>query len=606
MKYKKLKIAVGLLVFGYLIVNVFVMIGIGRDMVELVTLVEKKDVAAIKLSSQKFATKLRLIHQTSLGAYKLPWLAEIDSLLVTSNLLITDSLKLADYLQKIATVGLSGEGSIKIESFSYIEAQLLLLAKQTDELQNQLNHPKIERLARVIKKEDARQRGHSMLEKLGKNLNIAAKATPLLPSILGFEKEMQYKILLQNNMELRPTGGFMGSFIDLTVAKGRVKNFEVEDIYVPDGQLIVGYVPQPEPLRKYLFNDLNPGWRLRDSNWSPDFPTTASTVDWFFQKGNYPASDGIFAVNLWPIVDVIELMEPVRIADYSLAVTKDNFYEQAQYYAESDFFPGSTAKKDFLGSVGKQLMINLLQEPEKYMTDLLAILYDQLEHKQIMMAIFDEEAAAFLAQQNWDGGLVEIDCLQTEQTCFTDYLMLVEANLGSNKANCCMKRKISHDIDIEETEIVHKLEIEFQNENPVDKDNSQDWGGSYKNYLRILVPAQTNLESITIDGKVVEQSELTETVIKNKKSIGFLVIVPEMQSSLVRVAYLIDRKEIDDISKYQLYWQKQSGIDEIPIELQMNGNWKYNPEKSDSYLSSENGLMFMLNKDINLVFESSN
>ena len=68
-------------------------------------------------------------------------------------------------------------------------------------------------------------------------------------------------------MELRPTGGFIGSYAIMTFDKGRLAEIVVNDVYTADGQL-KGHVDPPEPIRKYLGEG---GWFLRDSNWDPDF-----------------------------------------------------------------------------------------------------------------------------------------------------------------------------------------------------------------------------------------------------------------------------------------------------------------------------------------------
>src|SRR3989344_6988876 len=53
-----------------------------------------------------------------------------------------------------------------------------------------------------------------------------------------------YIVLLQNNRELRPSGGFMGSYARFKVQGSGLKEFTVQDIYVPDGQ-IAGHIDPP-------------------------------------------------------------------------------------------------------------------------------------------------------------------------------------------------------------------------------------------------------------------------------------------------------------------------------------------------------------------------
>jgi hypothetical protein len=87
----------------------------------------------------------------------------------------------------------------------------------------------------------------------------------LLPSLIGFPEESRFLILFQNNDELRPTGGFIGSYATLKVADF-AENIEMStgDIYHLDMPSIdhLETIP-PEPIAKYMKVKK---WYLRDSN----------------------------------------------------------------------------------------------------------------------------------------------------------------------------------------------------------------------------------------------------------------------------------------------------------------------------------------------------
>ena len=52
-----------------------------------------------------------------------------------------------------------------------------------------------------------------------------------LPRIFGVYQPTKVLVLLQNNNELRPTGGFMGSYASFILDKFKIKNFQTYDIY---------------------------------------------------------------------------------------------------------------------------------------------------------------------------------------------------------------------------------------------------------------------------------------------------------------------------------------------------------------------------------------
>ncbi|MCD6225716.1 DUF4012 domain-containing protein, partial [bacterium] len=113
-------------------------------------------------------------------------------------------------------------------------------------------------------------------EVLEKGLKIA----PFLDWLTGREQPRRFLVLLQNNMELRPTGGFIGSLAVLQFTDGQLIDFKVNDVYQADGQL-KGHVEPPAPIKNILGEG---GWYLRDSNWSPDFPVSAQRAAWFYRK----------------------------------------------------------------------------------------------------------------------------------------------------------------------------------------------------------------------------------------------------------------------------------------------------------------------------------
>src|SRR5258708_20983577 len=91
-----------------------------------------------------------------------------------------------------------------------------------------------------------------------------------LPSLLGVTKPQTYLVLFQNNMELRPTGGFIGSFGLFTFVKGRLIDDSIFFVYSTYGQL-KGHVEPPSSIKNY-FGEAN--CVLRDSYWGPGFSTS--------------------------------------------------------------------------------------------------------------------------------------------------------------------------------------------------------------------------------------------------------------------------------------------------------------------------------------------
>jgi hypothetical protein len=391
--------------------------------------------------------------------------------------------------------------------------------------------------------------------------------------LLGVNGKREYVMLLQNNMELRPTGGFMGSYAQIGFENGKLVRVTIEDIYTPDGQ-IKGYVPEPPAISKYLFNQGTPGWRLRDANWHPDFVESAKAIEWFFKEGKVATPDGFLAITLNPLVNLLRKSGGMTLGDYgSLTITADNFYVQAQDHAETDFFPGSTQKRDFLASVAKQMLLTMATKPE--MAPAVAqVVLEGLIHKELL-AYIPDVTGPWWHKIGWDGSLRESQ---------SDYLMINEANVGATKANCCIRRSLEDTLTEIDGQVSHRLILTYINDNPPSPQPPYFWGGGYKNYLRVIVPFGSRLTGVSIDEVPLEPAAIDEETMGNKTGFGFLATVGGGDIVKIVIEYTTPVKA----ENYALMFQKQTGIETWPT------SWQVGNKQSRQTITKDEILRFRL------------
>jgi len=389
----------------------------------------------------------------------------------------------------------------------------------------------------------------------------AKKSVVLLPDLTGVYQRKTYLVLFQNNMELRATGGFIGSLALVTFEGGRLIDFHVTDVYSADGQL-KGHVEPPEEIKEFLGEA---GWYLRDSNFHPDFPISARRAAWFLEKETGKKVDGVIGIDLFLAQRILQVLGPVDLPDYQEKIDADNLFERAEYHAEVNFFPGSTQKKDFLGAVANALFEKIKQAEEGQWLGLSQMIYQSLKAKDLLVYLNHQEAARILADLGWDGGLRQLVCQDTEGSCLADYLMIVESNFGINKANYFVKRDLTHQIDFgPEGEVRKTLKINYHNQS-----QSEIFpAGVYKNYLRILTPLGSQLEKVTLDGQAVAKEKIKISQENDKTVFGFLVEVPILTKKSVEVRYqLAEKWQLNEDKHYLLYLQKQPGIEDQIFNL---------------------------------------
>lgn len=392
--------------------------------------------------------------------------------------------------------------------------------------------------------------------------------------LAGFDRPKEYIVLLQNNMEIRATGGFMGSFARVDIKQGKLSLQKIEDIYIPDGQLD-GHVEPPWPIQAAF----GQGWfKLRDSNWDPDFPTAAKTIEWFFEHGKEPQADGLIAVNLSLLQTLLRLTGPIFVLDEPEKITYDNFYQKTQTAVEQNFFPGSIQKRNFLSKLGQAVFEKVSEFSFTKKIQLAMSLFALLRDREIFVYAHDGPAQKWLKQNNFDGALSDI------RGTNKDYLAVYESNLGANKANCCIVRQAELK---REASGKHELRIKYTNTNPSTlKQPPQYWGGAYVNFLRIGIPLDATIGEISVSGtKYPLPSGSSEAVMnlmrdssneellqfvtgdaehlrvdvdsreeKGIKLIGFFVLVDALSENEVILKYQTSEKS-------KLIFQKQSGID---------------------------------------------
>lgn len=387
------------------------------------------------------------------------------------------------------------------------------------------------------------ERGLEILTQLRQTTRYVDNILALFPLAAGFKEKQTYLVLLQNNMELRPTGGFIGSLALVTLYEGRLADLTIYDVYTVDGQL-KGHVDPPGPIKEILGQE---HWYLRDSNWDPDFSKSAAQAAWFFEKETGIQVKGVVGVNSAFIVDLLKATGGLQLPDYNDRITSENFFGKSLFYTQTDFFPGSTQKKDFLGSLTTALMAKLTTARGVSPAEVFQAVTSALERRDILFYFYNPQLQALVESFGWDGKLlVRRDCEGSPQApCFGDALALVEANLGVNKANYFVQQSGVRQIVIGEDGIpTETISLVYRNSA---SDSSAD-SLVYRPYLRAVLPGDSQLLLVTLDGVKVPLRDVRAKVIppppyyeteseEDKQTVGIAFTVAPAKEGRLTLAY---------------------------------------------------------------------
>lgn len=369
-------------------------------------------------------------------------------------------------------------------------------------------------------------------------------------------------VVLQNNQELRATGGFMGSYAKIKLNQGKITDLTISDIYEPDGQF-PGFVTPPPGVAEYLSE--GHGLRLPDSNWNPDFPMAAQQILHFFAQGKEQSIDNLIAINLSVIKRIMMVTGEIPLPDYGVAVTSDNV-DQIARADRDEFFPGSQQKTNFLNALFTQLKFKLTQLTSQQQQELATILLESVRSKDLLAFSNDETLQNLYLKYQLAGALPN-----------QPLLYLVESNVGINKANKDVYREVKLTVSDYRT----TLAINFTNNNPLTAENEDSL--HYINYQRLLVDPQFTIHQISVNGTVIDHWDSDQVVTAEGQKltqIGFLVTVPEQQSTSVEIELTTDQP----VTPFTIL--KQPGLPPTPYTVE-----------TATYTNS-----FLLEKDTDLTF----
>ncbi len=408
------------------------------------------------------------------------------------------------------------------------------------------------------------------IQSVNQTMKSAVPMSELLPFVLGYPEKSSFLVVLQNRDELRPTGGFIGTYGILEIEHGDILRFDTHDVYHLDMPVKDRInVEPPKPLKDYLGIEK---WYMRDANWSPDWPESAKQIEWFFKEedkllppkdqiNNFKDEfDGFIAITPDLIIDLLKIIGPIIIEGEEY--NQNNFVDLLQYEVEKGYevlgVP-SWHRKEVIGEIAKEIKFRIFDFQTQNFYKLIDTLDANLKRKNILIYFKDENLSEIVYESGWDGSLSEVE---------GDYLMVVDANMAAFKTDRVIDRKISYQINEGSNGIFSDLNIIYKHNGEFDWKTTR-----YRTYTRIYVPLGSELisaEGFFQDKEPEIYEDLNKTVFA-----GFISIEPGEIANIhlhYKLSETIDLLLQKDY--YSFYIQKQPGknIQEINIGFNFNKN----------------------------------
>lgn len=419
-----------------------------------------------------------------------------------------------------------------------------------------------------------------------------------LEGLVGSATAKKYLILFQNNSELRPTGGFPGTYAVVTFENGRLKEFRVDDVYNLDGQLKENIIP-PVPLQH-----ITPTWGMRDANWFIDFSVSAQKVMEFFKKEAGYEVDGVMTMSPQIISDILKSVGPIEMPEYDSVIDSENFISTIQ--EEIEYGPNRQQPKKIVMDMAPKLLEKINSAEPAQWLEIFNVFMAGLDRQDILMYFRDLNLENFVAEKGF-GGMVK--------NTGNDYLMVTASNVKGSKTD----RVTDNSIKLDLQPAIHNLQQAMKHKLTIARrhNGGETEYGFYNRqnpaFVRVLIPEDAELIGISGNSrpdfkplidysgqnferdpdlsklessfKLDGENDVWTYRESGKKGVAFWMIVDPGETKTVELEYavLFDYSPSTQLGTsqgkpYSIYIQKQPGLKIQNFEFKAGDAYIYNGE----------------------------
>ncbi len=477
-----------------------------------------------------------------------------------------------------------------VKSLPELLPQIDKISAQTNTVEKEISKIKAERYPENFKGISLRKDIKQAQDLIAQVSELLGSGKPLIenaPYLLGMDSPRTYFLLFQNDKELRPTGGFMTGYAIMTVDKAKFNPVLSDDIYNLDAKY-KPVVPAPAPIIKYIKGPyvISKNLRLRDMNWSPDFPTSMKLFTDSIAGVGVKNIDGVIAVDTRVLDNLLNVIGPIGVPGFGNFSTNidpqcncSQVIHALEAYADVEgpiiWDPvtgkiiqrpaNSENRKKIIGPLMNSILANAMGQPKEKLPGLFTAAFNSLLEKDVMLYLLNDKPQKAVVDFGIGGAIKDFD---------GDYVHINDANLGGRKSNLYATEEVLQDIKIAGDGTATKT-VTITYKNPQSQDG---WLNSLlPTWVRIYVPKGSTLMAADgLDSKEDPYEELGKTVYA-----GFFQLRPQGVAK-VTFQYKLPFKIK---GAYKLFIQKQPGTNDYLYTLKVGKSQQEFYLKTDKELS---------------------
>lgn len=236
-----------------------------------------------------------------------------------------------------------------------------------------------------------------------------------------FSRQHRFLLVAQNSSELRPTGGFMGTYGLVQFGPDGFELEKVADVFT----LPVDTLDEPLPAGAELIRNR---FYFRHANWWIDFPTSAAMMMKYWENLEQPAIDGVIAVDIPLLQGLLEVFGPIRVPESRTPLTAKNVMEELNDLVQYDYRGDRANRKTPIVSLVGEVMRRIAGVDATLLQPTLDALAEAANEKHVQVFLADPDTQAALVITGWSGAIAADDDT-------TDLLAVSNAVVDASKAN---------------------------------------------------------------------------------------------------------------------------------------------------------------------------
>lgn len=326
-----------------------------------------------------------------------------------------------------------------------------------------------------------------------------------LPDIIGSSTPARYLLILQNETEMRASGGLLSAFGNLTMSNGEIGDINLTDMW--NLETHVSYDLGVDVGYRNIFGQLvlmergcgSYYLRAQDAGIYPDLRLTMDMLSDYYDVANlyspqdFPEYDHVLIINNHFAETLIGLLDPLEVEGFG-TVTSDRLYDLIKSETDSVENRGNPERKSIIKDIANAAKKKLFEFKIADMPKIINAMIESIQAKDIgIYSPNNSELELYLEKYGFSG--------ETAQTFEGDYFQLSEAQNCALKINRWLRNDVTQTVNIDDSGNVTKsvftkwVQPEVYQDSYLDQ---YDMSGrfTYRAWVRYMMPnGSTNVVS---------------------------------------------------------------------------------------------------------------